>query len=63
MDILLAELAEEQRLYNEESEILKLQIACGYSKFNAGTDTNMEDIRSRADELMYINKKELKKIS
>jgi diguanylate cyclase (GGDEF)-like protein len=63
MEILLAELTEEQRLYNEESEILKLQIACGYSTFNAGTDTDMEDIRSRADELMYINKKELKKIS
>jgi diguanylate cyclase (GGDEF)-like protein len=63
MEILLAELTEEQHLYNEESEILKLQIACGYSKFNPGTDTSMEDIRSRADELMYINKKELKKIS
>jgi hypothetical protein len=38
-----------------------MQIACGHACFDETTDSNMEDIRSRADEQMYENKKELKK--
>jgi hypothetical protein len=37
-----------------------MQIACGYAIFDAKTDSNMEDIRIRADELMYQHKKQLK---
>jgi diguanylate cyclase (GGDEF)-like protein len=59
---LLTELREEERIYNSHSPVINLQIACGYSEFNPETDTNIEDIRNRADELMYQNKKELKKI-
>jgi diguanylate cyclase (GGDEF)-like protein len=57
---LMVSLVEEQRIYNSHSPVINLQIACGYSEFNSDTDTNMEDIRNRADELMYKNKKELK---
>jgi diguanylate cyclase (GGDEF)-like protein len=61
IDKLMKELIEEQQTYNSHSPVINLQIACGYSEFNPDTDTNMEDIRSRADELMYKNKKEIKK--
>jgi diguanylate cyclase (GGDEF)-like protein len=59
---LLGELAEDERIYNSHSPAINLQIACGYSEFNSETDFNIEDIRNRADELMYQHKKELKKI-
>jgi diguanylate cyclase (GGDEF)-like protein len=58
--ILLAALKEEQRIYNAGSKVIRLQIACGYAEFDADTDTNIEDIRNRADIRMYQNKKELK---
>jgi diguanylate cyclase (GGDEF)-like protein len=58
--MLLADLTEEERLYNVASKVIRLQIACGYAEFNAEIDSNMEDIRIRADEQMYKNKKELK---
>jgi diguanylate cyclase (GGDEF)-like protein len=58
--ILLAALREEQRIYNAGSKVIRLQIACGYAEFDADTDTNIEDIRNRADIRMYQNKKDLK---
>jgi diguanylate cyclase (GGDEF)-like protein len=58
---LLADLIEEERAYNAASAVILMQIACGYAVFDEKTDTNMEDIRNRADERMYKNKKELKK--
>jgi diguanylate cyclase (GGDEF)-like protein len=60
IDKLMAELTDEQKIYNSHSPVIHLQIACGYSEFNEETDSTMEDIRNRADELMYKNKKELK---
>jgi diguanylate cyclase (GGDEF)-like protein len=57
---LLAELTEEQRIYNENSPIIHMQIACGYAIYEEKTDKTMEDIRIRADERMYAHKKELK---
>jgi diguanylate cyclase (GGDEF)-like protein len=57
---LLEMLADEQRIYNETSEVINLQIACGYAVFDNKTDSDMEDIRNRADERMYNNKKEIK---
>jgi diguanylate cyclase (GGDEF)-like protein len=57
--VLLAALTEEQLLYNASSKF-HMQIACGYAIFDAKTDSNMEDIRIRADELMYQHKKQLK---
>jgi diguanylate cyclase (GGDEF)-like protein len=59
---IMRELREEERVYNAHSEVITLQIACGYSEYNSEKDMNIEDIRNRADELMYQNKKELKKV-
>jgi diguanylate cyclase (GGDEF)-like protein len=58
--VLLASLIEEQRIYNETAELIHIQIACGYAEYDPNADSNIEDIRSRADERMYQNKKELK---
>jgi diguanylate cyclase (GGDEF)-like protein len=57
---LLANMVEAERIYNKTSPVIHLQIACGYAEFDEQTDSNMEDIRNRADERMYENKKELK---
>ena len=38
----------------------KVVVACGYSDFNYESDTSLNDVVKRADELMYENKKELK---
>jgi hypothetical protein len=38
-----------------------MQIACGYAEYDEKTDKTMEDIRIRADERMYADKKELKR--
>jgi diguanylate cyclase (GGDEF)-like protein len=58
---LLATLIEEQCSYNATAPVIHMQIACGYAEFDEKTDWTMEDIRSRADERMYQNKKEIKK--
>lgn len=60
IEVLLASLTEEERIYNAASDVINMQIACGYSEYNAETDSDIEDIRNRADELMYANKKEIK---
>jgi diguanylate cyclase (GGDEF)-like protein len=59
---LLSDLTEEEHIYNAGSPVIDLQIACGYAEFDARMDSNMEDIRNRADERMYSNKKELKQL-
>jgi diguanylate cyclase (GGDEF)-like protein len=55
-----ASLVEEERIYNAASPVIHMQIACGYAEYDEKTDNTMEDIRIRADERMYTNKKELK---
>jgi GGDEF domain-containing protein len=60
---MIAALAEEQRIYNEESEVIDMHIACGYAVYDPQTDKNMEDIRIRADERMYEHKRQLKNVS
>ena len=35
-------------------------IACGYAIFNSETDNSLQDTMKRADEEMYIRKRELK---
>jgi diguanylate cyclase (GGDEF)-like protein len=57
---LLGLLVDEEKIYNATSKLICLQIACGYAVYDPKTDSCMEDIRNRADELMYANKKELK---
>jgi diguanylate cyclase (GGDEF)-like protein len=58
---LVADLIEEENIYNDGVSVIKLDIACGYSFYDPDTDTKLEDIYNRADALMYENKKELKK--
>jgi diguanylate cyclase (GGDEF)-like protein len=60
ISVLLAALDEEELIYNVASEVINIQIAYGYAEFDADADSTMEDIRIRADELMYRHKKELK---
>ncbi len=60
IEAMLANMTEEQRLYNEESEYISMHIACGYAEYDSSVDSNMEDIRIRADERMYEHKRELK---
>jgi diguanylate cyclase (GGDEF)-like protein len=56
-----ATLLEEERIYNATSPVIHMQIACGYAEYDEKTDKTMEDIRIRADERMYADKKELKR--
>jgi diguanylate cyclase (GGDEF)-like protein len=55
----LERLREEQNSYNEQSDSLKIHIAVGYA-IHEESEADMEETRSRADVLMYRNKKQLK---
>lgn len=55
----LQNLKEMQELYNEKSQDVRMQIACGYATFGV-TDENIESVRNRADVRMYEQKKEMK---
>jgi GGDEF domain-containing protein len=55
----LGRLREEQDSYNKQSDSLKIHIAVGYA-VHEESDADMEVTRSRADVLMYRNKKQLK---
>lgn len=52
-------LNELQEIYNEKSQDVKMQIACGYATFDTA-DSNIESVRNKADVKMYANKKEMK---
>jgi diguanylate cyclase (GGDEF)-like protein len=60
ISVLLAALEEEELIYNVASEVITIQIAYGYAEFDEKTDSNIEDIRIRADERMYQHKRDLK---
>ncbi len=55
----LQNLKKMQALYNEKSQDVRMQIACGYATFDTA-DSNIESVRNRADIRMYANKKEMK---
>lgn len=57
---LVEKMRKAEKDYNMDTQI-KLAIACGIAKYNEAVDSGIEDTRARADELMYENKKELKK--
>lgn len=57
---LLQQLMQEEKIYNEHSKTVHMQIASGYAKFDKEKDTNLDQTRCRADILMYENKKILK---
>jgi diguanylate cyclase (GGDEF)-like protein len=58
---LIADIRQEEQKYNAVSELINLQIACGYAVYDEKTDSTIEDIRIRADEKMYEDKKRIKK--
>lgn len=57
---LIQKLVQEEAAYNEHSQTVYMQIASGYAQYDAKKDADLDKTRSRADELMYENKKQLK---
>lgn len=57
---LIQKLMQEEETYNEHSQTVYMQIAAGYARYEAGRDADLDKTRSRADALMYENKKQLK---
>lgn len=55
------ELEQLEYAYNQNSEVVKMQIAHGYAIFDEKKDEDVEDTRGRADAFMYKNKKLRKK--
>lgn len=53
----MQELEQLEREYNQTSELVRIQIACGYAIFDEALDRDVEDTRKRADAQMYENKK------
>ena len=47
--------------YNEQSELVKISIACGFARFDIRIDYDLNSTAKRADQLMYQNKEEMKK--
>lgn len=56
----LMQLEQEQKRYNAGLEYPYMQIAYGYAEYDAQTDLDIEDTRSRADEKMYEMKRRMK---
>ncbi len=57
---LIQKLVQEEAVYNEHSRTVHMQIAAGYARYDAEKDADLDKTRSRADELMYENKRQLK---
>lgn len=60
IDALIGKLIQEEDAYNRQSQTVHMQIAAGYARYDVGRDADLDKTRSRADELMYENKKKLK---
>ena len=56
----LTQLEQEQKKHNAGLEYPYMQIAYGYAEYDAQTDLDIEDTRSRADEKMYEMKRKMK---
>lgn len=56
----LTQLEQEQKKYNAGLEYPYMQIAYGYAEYDAQTDLDIEDTRSRADKKMYEMKRKMK---
>lgn len=57
---LIRKLMQEEEAYNGQSQRIHMQIASGYARYDAEKDADLDKTRSRADELMYENKRQLK---
>lgn len=60
IDAMVTEMKKQQNLYNQKSLDIFMQIACGYAVYDAASDRDIEATRSRADEMMYEDKRLLK---
>lgn len=60
IETLIKLLIEEETAYNRQSKTVHMQIASGYARYDKETDKDLDHTRSRADSLMYENKKALK---
>ena len=56
----IQKLMQEEAAYNEQSPKVHMQIASGFARYDAEKDADLDKTRSRADELMYENKRQLK---
>lgn len=54
---LIQKLMHEEAAYNEQSQTVHMQIAFGYARYEVEKDSDLDKTRSRADALMYENKK------
>ena len=54
-------LNEKVNKYNQEHDVLHINIACGHARYDKAEDKDLEDTRQRADKLMYENKIAMKK--
>ena len=57
---LLAQLYREEGRYNENGAKFPIHIAAGYALYDAEQDSNIKSACSRADEMMYANKRNYK---
>lgn len=60
IESLIEQLIQEENDYNKQSKTIHMQIASGYALYDAETDLNLDHTRSKADNMMYENKKMLK---
>ncbi|MCR5754401.1 MAG: GGDEF domain-containing protein [Acetatifactor sp.] len=61
-DVLQNMRAEENKVNQESGIPVQIQIACGYAVYDDTVDINLKATRNRADEMMYRNKVDIKKI-
>ena len=54
------QLTREEDVYNQRSQMIHMQIAVGFAKYDPEKDANLDQTRCRADALMYENKRQLK---
>jgi hypothetical protein len=61
-DVLQNIRAEENKVNHESGIPVQIQIACGYAVYDDTVDINLKATRNRADEMMYRNKVDIKKL-
>ena len=57
---LIQQLMQDEAVYIKQSQTVHIQIASGYTRYDAGLDADLDQAGYRADVLMYENKKQLK---
>lgn len=57
---LIQQLMQDEAVYIKQSQTVHIQIASGYTRYDAGLDADLDQAGCRADVLMYENKKQLK---